>query len=93
MPPQDVTQQFTIHVTPASAPPLQIVTTSFPDGQVGTPFNAQLQVSGGTPPDSVSLAAGTLPDGLALHADGTIDGTPTAAGDFQFTLEVKDSTP
>ena len=89
MPQQDVSKQFSIHVDVAQ---LQIVTDSFPNGQVGVPFSSQLQVSGGTPPDSVSLKSGALPDGLELLDNGTIQGTPTAAGDFQFELEVKDSS-
>lgn len=92
MPQQDVSKQFTIHIDPAAVPPLQIVTDTFPNGQVGVPFKAQLQISGGVSPDTVSLKSGALPDGLELLEDGTIDGTPTAAGDFQFELEVKDSS-
>jgi hypothetical protein len=34
---------------------------------------------------------GTLPNGLTLGTDGTLSGTPTAAGQFTFTVTVKDS--
>ena len=37
------------------------------------------------------LASGSLPAGLALSTGGTISGTPTAAGSFNFTVRLSDS--
>src|SRR5262249_41042922 len=35
--------------------------------------------------------SGTLPSGLSLTSDGTLSGTPTSAGSFNFTVRVRDS--
>ena len=37
------------------------------------------------------MTAGTLPAGLSFHTDGKIDGTPSAAGSFNFTASVTDA--
>ncbi|WP_424188191.1 ExeM/NucH family extracellular endonuclease [Actinokineospora sp. G85] len=52
-------------------------------GTVGTPYSFEFTRSG---PATVSVASGTLPPGLPLGQDGTLAGTPTAAGEFAFTL-------
>jgi WD40 repeat protein len=38
-----------------------------------------------------AVTSGTLPGGLALAPDGTLSGTPTAAGQFAFTVTATDS--
>ena len=65
----------TITLTGA-APPLQITTTSLPNGRVGTAYSATLTATGGRAPYSWSVTSGTLPAGLALNAStGAIAGT------------------
>lgn len=49
-----------------------------------------LQVEGGTAPYTFKLHSGNLPAGLALE-NGALTGTPTAAGNFRFTLLAQDS--
>lgn len=45
-----------------------------------------------TPPYAFSISAGALPDGLALDPSaGTLSGTPTKQGMFNFSLRVEDS--
>jgi len=65
-----------------------------PMGRVGVPFSQQVSTSGGTPPYTWSLAPGShpLPPGLNLTSDGTISGTPTASGTYDFTLRVVDGS-
>jgi hypothetical protein len=63
---------------------------ALPLGQVGTAYEANLQVSGGIGPYSWQLKSGSLP-GLTLHPDGTITGKPHSAGAFPFTATVRDS--
>ena len=65
-----------------------IVTTSLPDGLVGTAYDESLVAVGGDGSYAWSLFSGSLPDGLSLAADGTISGTPTTSGTTAFTVEV-----
>lgn len=70
-----------------------INTSSLPDGEMGANYNAVLTASGGTPPYSWELAGGTLPEGLSLlNSNGTIAGTPTMQGKYDFTIKVSSST-
>jgi sugar lactone lactonase YvrE len=79
-------------LTPSSAPPLRITTTSLPNVKVngGYPSTAMLTAFGGTPAYTWSVSG--LPAGLSLDpAAGTISGTPTVQGIFDFTITVTDS--
>ena len=72
--------------------PLLITTTSLPPGTVNTPYHATLSATGGQPPNTWTVIQGSLPHGLTLNASsGLISGTPTAAGAFNFTVQVSDS--
>lgn len=56
-------------------------------------YNSSLVASGGVPPYTFSINSGTLPTGLTLNtSSGTITGTPTASGPFNFTAMVVDSS-
>lgn len=88
------TQALTITI---GAPlPLQVTTTTLPNGALNVAYpSTVLQASGGVPPFSWALtsAPATFPPGLTVASDGTISGTPTAAGTFDFTVQVTDSEP
>ena len=73
--------------------PLTITTSSLANGTVGSAYSQVVLASGGTLPYSWSLVAGqgTLPTGLTLNAAGTINGTPTTAGTYNFTVRVSDA--
>ena len=58
--------------------------------EVGTAFSLSLQAMGGSQDFNYTVMSGALPDGLTLAADGTISGTPTKAGPFSATVQVKD---
>src|SRR4029453_4763329 len=60
-------------------------------GTVNVPYNAILSAYGGTPPFSYSLIAGTLPNGINLMPQGTLSGTPTVSGLFNFTIKASDA--
>ncbi len=71
---------------------LEITTTSLPDGEVGTDYTATVEAIGGTEPYTWSID-GNLPDGLELDSDtGVISGNSTAEGDYEFTVQVEDSS-
>jgi hypothetical protein len=58
-----------------------------PSGTVGNGYSTALTTNG--PPGAVfTLLSGALPPGLTLASDGTISGTPTQAGTFNFTAQV-----
>jgi len=74
----------------AANPPLAITTTSLPNGAVGTAYSTTLSASGGTPPYTWT-ESGSLPPGLALSTNGSLSGTPTAAGAWNFVAQVTDA--
>lgn len=74
--------------------PLKVTTTSLPNGILNASYpSTALQATGGVPPFSWTLqtALSTFPTGLTLNPNGSITGTPTAAGTFNFTVQVTDS--
>jgi hypothetical protein len=83
-----VSKSFSIGIT---APALSITTATMPAGMVGTAYSGSVTATGGTPPYAWSLESGTVPDGLTLNAAGTLSGTPTRAGAFNFTVRVTDA--
>ena len=67
-----------------------ILPALLPNGQVGVPYSAIISATcNGT--CNWSLSGGFLPPGL-LMSGGIIQGTPTTAGTFPFSLTVTDST-
>jgi hypothetical protein len=69
-----------------------IITSSLPDGTVGTAYSQTLSASGGTSPYTWSIDSGALPSGLALNSStGIITGTPTASGIASVSFRVTDS--
>ncbi len=64
-------------------------------GKVNVDYTEQLQLNGGKQPYTWSLSPGSvLPPGLTLNAStGAISGKPTAAGTFNFTVQVIDAQP
>jgi hypothetical protein len=74
---------------------ITILTQALPGGVVGTAYQNQLQATGGTAPYTwlVLSTAGPLPPGLALdRSTGSLTGTPTASGSYQFLAGVTDTT-
>ena len=84
------TGAFTIGISTAPSP-LAITTASLPDGTVSSAYSAAFSASGGTAPYSWGIASGALPAGISLSASGSLSGTPTAAGTYSFTAQVKDA--
>jgi hypothetical protein len=71
---------------------LSITTGSALSAKANAAYSQRMAASGGTAPYKWILSAGKLPDGLNLDATGMINGTPTVANTFKFTLQVSDAT-
>jgi hypothetical protein len=81
-------QAFSIAVTAATS----ITTTSLPNGVVGRAYAATIATTDGVDPLEFSISAGSLPNSLSIGATtGVINGTPSLAGTFNFTVRVKDA--
>ena len=65
-----------------SAPP-KITTTSLPYGEVDKNYSQPLAATGN---DTITWSSSDLPEWLTLDSNGTISGTPTAAGASTFTV-------
>ncbi|HEX3461743.1 MAG TPA: Ig domain-containing protein, partial [Acidimicrobiales bacterium] len=84
--------------TAGAAAPVTITTTSpLPDATVNSPYSVTLQASGGTPPYAWQWGIDTgshneqLPPGLSFSSSGTLSGTPTQWGSFEFYVFVGDA--
>ncbi len=78
-------------VATTSVYPVFIAMQSLPGATVGTPYSATFTAGGGNGPYLWSVVAGALPDGLSMDSNGNITGTPTAAGVFNFDVQVIDA--
>ncbi|MDQ2701620.1 MAG: autotransporter domain-containing protein [Pseudomonadota bacterium] len=76
-------QSYTVEIFPeATIEPPDLATA-----QVGVPYEQQVTVvNGGAPGYNFAVGSGALPTGLSLASDGWITGTPTVAGDANFTI-------
>jgi hypothetical protein len=101
------TYNFTLQIVDSSTPPqtvqlpqtivvvapLALAPVTVPAATVGNSFSLSLVATGGMTPYTYSISAGALPAGLTLNAaTGTVSGTPTAAVNAAFTVQVADST-
>ncbi len=76
----------------ASNPGVLTIGGNPPNGTVGIPYATSLTTN--APPSSTfSLLSGSLPPGLTLAGDGTITGTPTTTGTYNFTAQVAATIP
>jgi hypothetical protein len=57
----------------------------------GTPYAQTISATGGSGSYTFVKTSGTLPTGLVLTNDGVLSGTPTAVGNFNFTVTATDS--
>jgi hypothetical protein len=79
---------------PSSRQELKIDTVNLPPADVGVPYGASLEASGGSRPLTWSIARGALPPGLELTKTGVIAGFPRESGNVLFDVQVTDtSTP
>jgi hypothetical protein len=78
---------------PSAAPALDLSPKTFPDGLYGSAYKSQaVKVTGGKAPYTFSVSKGGLPPGMSLSNGGVLSGSPTAAGNFSFTITAKDNS-
>jgi hypothetical protein len=104
-PTQAVAYTFTVTVTDANSVSASrqftvsigagltfLTAASLPNATAGATYSSQLQAAGGTPPYTWTVVQGNLPAGISLNgASGLFGGSPTAAGAFNFTIQVTDA--
>ena len=74
-----------------SCPTITVSPTTLPSGSVGQSYNKAISASGGSGPYTLIVSIGSLPTGLTLSSVGALSGTPSAEGNFTFTLVAKDN--
>lgn len=89
----DVGQEPTVPVPFPAQPGGPSIEGEAPDWDVDDPYDAfQYTVTAGDAAVvSVVVVSGALPTGLSLSSSGELTGTPTAAGEFSFTIRATDS--
>jgi uncharacterized delta-60 repeat protein len=82
-------QAYTVNM---AAPTLVIAPATLTAAKIGVAYNQQLSGSGGIAPYTFVLSSGALPAGITLSSNGLLSGTPTAAGNFAFDIDVTDAS-
>ena len=90
-----VEQSFTVTVTEAPNAAPEFTSTAITDAQVGTAYTYAVTATDADA-DALTITAPTLPSWLTLTDAGdgtaTLEGTPTAAGDYDVVLRASDGT-
>jgi len=92
-PPQSGTQPLSILINLPPAPGINPVMLQ--GGNVGTPYNQSVSVTGGLGPYAWSISSGTRPAGVNFTpgtTSATLSGIPTTAATYNFTVTVMDSS-
>jgi len=84
-----ITGSQSYSITIASPALIFNTTSPLPPAIVGVNYELQFNVTGGTAP--YSFTASALPPGLSLTSGGALNGTPTAANNYNFTILVSDA--
>jgi len=81
---------YVLQPTSAFAP-FVFATNALPAANTTVPFTSTFIATGGIPVYDWDITSGVLPPGLVLDSfSGTITGTPTTGGIFNFTVRVRD---
>ncbi|MCC7599482.1 putative Ig domain-containing protein, partial [Janthinobacterium sp. FW305-129] len=83
------TRTYTLTV---NAPTITVAPTVMPAMTAGVAYSQGITAANGTATYSYAITGGSVPTGLSLAPDGTLSGTPTAAGPFNFTVTATDSS-
>lgn len=80
----------TITIDPPRCSLITLAPDALPGGKVDSAYRASVSATGGAAPYTYEVVAGSLPPGLRFSA-GTVDGTPTLAGSYTFTIGARDA--
>lgn len=87
---QTATKGLSLTISPV---PLVITTGSqLPSGTQNGAYGFTLTASGGRGAYVWAITGGTPPNGISLMSNGVLTGTPTAAGNYSFTVQVASGT-
>src|SRR5262249_38164779 len=86
------TRSLTATAPPAAGEPLGVGPDTLPGATQGTSYTQVLSATGGSGAVRFAVTGGATPPGLALAQDGTLTGTPTAAGEYAFVVTATDAT-
>ncbi len=75
----------------AVCPAVAISTPALPTWYLGAAASQTFSATTGTAPYNWTLASGSLPPGLTLTTAGSLSGTPSAIGTYNFTLRATDA--
>jgi hypothetical protein len=79
-------RKFTINVAPG-VQRMFVATNSLPDASINQAYAPPALAAANGTPSSWSVVAGALPPGVQLASNGVLSGTPTASGQFPFTVQ------
>jgi CSLREA domain-containing protein len=99
--PQPATVSFSLTVTDQAnctatfnytlqfvCPTLTLTPAMLPNGVQGANYHQMLTAAPSGTTYSYAMTTGALPQGLTLASNGTLSGTPTAAGNYAFSVQV-----
>jgi len=70
---------------------LRVLTTSLPEVEAGSSYQATMEATGGAPPYQWMLVEGQLPDGLSLSIEGVVSGTSSGGSSTNLVVAATDS--
>ncbi|HSP05745.1 MAG TPA: putative Ig domain-containing protein, partial [Acidobacteriota bacterium] len=79
-------------ISTAGCGTITVSPSTLPAGTLGAAYNAIITANGGASPYAFTVSAGSLPPGLTLDTDGSLTGTPTANGTYNFVITATDSS-
>ncbi|MEW6363768.1 MAG: putative Ig domain-containing protein [Acidobacteriota bacterium] len=83
---------YTLNISGGGCQSILVSPETIAAGTVGTAYSQNFTAAGGAAPYVYSIAAGTPPPGLDLDSAGVLSGTPTAAGEYIFTVAARDTS-
>lgn len=79
-----------IYTALVNCPVIGVQPDTVPNANLGVPYSQAFTGTGGSGMYTFTRISGTLPPGLTLTAAGTLSGTPTTVGTFNFTIQATD---